>query len=94
MARTKDQLIQIIVNNKLDDLMAGANWGDLVSAVSGSAQEEKDAILAELVTKNDAQVGYLLRQLLIKQIKADGVIAANALLADNSLSLAELDLIL
>ena len=94
MARTKEQLIDIIVNNKELELIQAATWPDLVSAVSNMVQIEKDALIATIILRDNAQTGYLLYEAIKKQVRADATVGVTALLNDDNLSLTELDLVL
>ena len=94
MARTKEQLIEIIVNNKELELIQSASWQDLVDSVSSMTQIEKDALLATIIIRDNAQTGYLLYEAVKKQVRANATAGVNTLLNDDNLSLAELDLVL
>ena len=92
--RTKEQLITILANHKKKGLFDSAQWSDLVSAISGIDQTTKDEIVGHLVTGEDTQAGYVLRQLLLTDAEARAETIATDILADDTISLAELDTIL
>lgn len=94
MARTKEQLIEIIVNNKEIELIQSTSWQDLVNAVGNMTQVEKDALLATIVIRDNPQTGYLLYEAIKAQVRANATAGVTTLLNDDNLSLTELDLVL
>lgn len=94
MARTKEQLVEIIVNNKESELIQAATWSDLVAAVGNMTQAEKDALISTIVTRDNIQTGYMLYEAVKTQVKLQATSGVTTLLNDDNLSLTELDLIL
>lgn len=94
MARTKEQLIEIIVNNKELELIQSAQFSDLVDAVANMTAAEKDTLLATIVIRDNPQTGYLLYEAVKAQVRANATAGVTTLLNDDNLSLTELDLVL
>ena len=92
--RTKTELIDILVNNKIDDLVGAATWADLVSAVTALTETEQTTLLGYIIMRNDVQAGFTLYTALVNEVKANATTGANTLLNDDNLTLAELDLVL
>lgn len=92
--RTKEQLTTILAKHKKQEKYESSTWQDLVTSIGGAAQTDKDQLLTEILTKNDTQFGYLARMLLESNAEQRAYDAAEAILADDTVSLAELDTLL
>ena len=94
MARTKEQLIEIIVDNKELDLIQAVTWSTLVDAVSNMTADQKTTLINMIVLRDDAGIGLTLYNAVKEQVRADATVGVTTLLNDDNLSLTELDLIL
>jgi len=94
MARTKEELKEAIIANKRTDLFRTANWGLLISTINAFTQEEKDEIIEAIVENNFVQVGSMIATKLNDTLSTTFSTEVDTILADDTITLEELDIIL
>ena len=94
MARTKEELIVILAKHKKNEFFQSSTWADLVRTIGGTTQAEKDSFMMDIILKKDTAFGYSARMLLEKDAEQRAYDAAEAILADDTVSLTELDTLL
>ena len=91
---TKDQIIQALAKRLAKKPQAAATWGDLVSSVQAFTPSQKATLLAKLTSGDFESAGKQLAVALRAEVTSDVVAEATAMLADDQLSLAEIERIL
>ena len=94
MARTKEELKEAIITHKRTDLFRTANWGLLISTINAFTQEEKDEIIEAIVENNFVQVGSMIATKLNDTLSTTFSTEVDTILADDTITLEELDIIL
>ena len=89
--RTKDQLRDIIASRLDGRIFHAYKFSDLVSAISSATPAQKQLLVDLLVKGHTKEAGDLLEKALKSKSKTDSITQADNLLADDSLSLTELD---
>ena len=91
IVRTKDEMVNILAQRQLSDMLMNSTWSDLVSAISAYDQQQKNKLVKLIATRKSKLVGELLYQALLDDAKGRALSYVNARLADDSLSLQEID---
>jgi hypothetical protein len=94
MTLTKDQLKSRFLPSLLVKRRQTVVWGDVVSAVAAATPQQKAAIVEKLKTKEYAQVGRDLAEILMASLTAEINQTLDSKLADNRLTIDELSDIL
>ena len=92
--RTKEQLRDIIAQRLEAKLFQVATFSDLVVGISAATDSQKQLLVDLLINGNKEKAGGLLLIALKAKIKQDSINQADIMLADDSLSLVELDSII
>lgn len=92
--RTRQEIIDIIAKILIQKKVEESTWSDLVTAVQGIKQTDRDNLVRLLGESKEAGAGKILKDALYDNAKTRAFDEANQLLADDLLSLAELDRIL
>ncbi|MCU0810610.1 MAG: hypothetical protein MUE59_06170 [Thiobacillaceae bacterium] len=91
---TKDEIKAIIVPRLAARARAELTWGQVKDAVSAAGGAAKADVVAAIVAGNAKQAGALLIALTSAYLKTSAGTTADGLLADDNLSLAELEQVL
>ena len=91
MPLTQEQIKTRIVSSLLPKYRAELTWANLVTAVAGSDAQDKADLVTALKNGNPLSAGRRMDALVKKWMTAQAGIEADAMLADGSLTLAELD---
>ena len=91
MPKTKDQIVSILTRKKTGEMLNASAWGDLVSAIQTATPAQKNEIVKQLVSGKSKLAGVTLQGLLNENAKERAKSFVNTALANNSLSLEELD---
>ena len=91
MSRTKEEIADLLAERKFKIMLRTATWADLVSAVAGYPQEQKDKLVAMLVQNRTNEAGQALRRALDIEIRAQARASIDVSLADDLLTLSEID---
>jgi GTP-sensing pleiotropic transcriptional regulator CodY len=94
MALTKEEIAAKLARRVQAKMRRDLTWGQLVAAVGGATPAEKDHILTALKAGDPATIGGLLFHLVNEQLAAEARAEVANALANNSLSLAELERVL
>ena len=91
MALTPEQIKVRIVSSLIPKYRADLTWSSLVSAVAGSDEQGKTDLVAALKSGNSLSAGRRLDKIINNWIREQAGTEADGMLADGSLTLAELD---
>ena len=91
MPRTKEQIAELLTDRKFNIMLRTATWADLVSAVSGYPQDQKDKLVTMLVQNRTDEAGRALRRALDDEMRIQARARVDAILLDDSLTLIEID---
>jgi hypothetical protein len=91
MARTKEEIASVLAERKVHQFVKDSVWTDLTGAVQSQGAANRSKLLDLLKTGNVNEAGQLLRDWLADDAKTRAKVYVDNLLADNSLSIAELD---
>lgn len=89
--RTKEEISVILSKRKLPEMVSNSTWADLVSSISSLSQAEKDSLVQLIISGSSKKVGDRLKRALHENAKERAVASVDILLADDNLSLTELD---
>lgn len=94
MARTKQELTDLSAARIHDQNRAALNWGRFISALNQAATPQREQILAAIIQGDTVGVGtFVITQVEVKH-KTDADREAVTILADDNVTLDELDRIL
>lgn len=91
--KTKEEITQIIANKLYDKHYSALVFGDLTAYVGGLGEQGKAKLLDAILTGKDADVGEFLRSGMVATAEANALAEATTMMADDSLSLAEMQAI-
>ena len=91
---TKEQLITYLTKTKTRKLLEASVWSDLTTALGGLTTEEKDDIAVRIATGAGQAVINKIQSEMETNAEALATTEVTAALADDTLSLAELDSLL
>jgi hypothetical protein len=94
MALTKDEIKARIVPKLAQQARAVLTWGQIKDAVNAAGAAAKAEIVQAVVDGNARQVGTLMISLATAHLQTLAAAEANTLLADDALTLAELERVL
>ena len=87
---TKDQLIHFISNRRADKLLKSASWSDLTAAVSSLTAQQRDEIAKGVANSNYSSIEPL-RRIIVDTLRNQAQTETATALADDNLTLQELD---
>ena len=93
MAKTKQEITDIISERLYISHYNALTFSDLSSVVGGLSAAGKAALLEAILGGQDAKVGQFLRKEMIAFARANADVEATSLMADDVLTLAELQII-
>lgn len=91
---TRDQVIANIKSRLINKRVSELVWGDITAAVGALSAPQKQVIVEAFRAKDPARVSKLLFKAVRGKVVADATLEANSMMADDSLSLAELQRVL
>ena len=91
MPLTKEQIKARLVAKLLPKYKDGLTWSQLVSAVQASNATDKTSIVAAIADGAAHEAGLILSRLIINELTSLAETEADNMLADDTLSLTELD---
>ena len=91
MARTKEQIAEILTKRYTRNMMQSSAWGDLVAAVQAATPGDRDVLLNHVKNGRTKQAGIKMQRLLVENAKSRAKTQVDTMLADDSLNLTELD---
>lgn len=94
MPRTKEQLAIELAAGKTEEFLKDSTWADLTNAMTSQNPGQKQKLLSTLTNGNTKQAGETLRGWLQKDAEARAKVYVDARLADDSLTITELDEVL
>jgi hypothetical protein len=94
MPRTKEQLAKELASGKTDEFIKNSGWADLTNAILSQNAGQQQKLLKTLINGNTKQSGETLRGWLAKDAEARAKAFVDQRLADDSLTIAELDEVL
>lgn len=89
--RTKEEMAVILSKRLVSQKLSESTWSDLVLAISGSTAQQKEWLVKHIAQNKHKQVGEALHKALVKNAEDRAKLDVDAMLADDTLSLAELD---
>ncbi len=89
--RTKDQIIDILSQRKVSSQMNSSTWNDLVSAIQVYDAQQKERFVKFIIEGRHNEVGRLLQDALLANAEQRAKDEVSAMLADDTLSLTEID---
>lgn len=91
---TKDELKAILVRRLMPKYRESLAWAGVTAAVANSSAADKTEIVAALREGDQKQAGAVLMKIVAAHAVVQAAAEADTLLADESLSLAELERVL
>ena len=91
---TKDQLITWMASRKQKKLLQSADWGDLITAIGDLSAEEKDEIAKQVATGQSVAAVQNLSRIMQTNAMQTAKTEATTALADDNLTLAEMQSLL
>lgn len=91
MARTKEEMAEILADRKKAEFMAGSTWNDLVAAVQAATPAQRTKLIKVLREGNRKEAGTILHKALLENARGRAKAHVDAMLADNSIDMLELD---
>lgn len=91
MARSKEELAVILTRKQTDKMFAESTWANLVSAIQAVTGNQKEKLVDMLVNGQSKKAGEALRNLLRKDAQVRAKAHVDSALADDSVSITELD---
>ena len=92
--RTKTELSNALAARYADKLFSKSTFAELVSAVQASTSRQKSQLVENLVNGNVEKAGDLLRNALLAEANKNAAMVIDGMLANDTLSLEEIDAIL
>ena len=89
--RTKEELAIALSDRKSKENFKKANFGTLVSTMQSLSDEDKSKIIDMLLSGNTKRIGSMLSSAVRKKSESDAKEEVDLLLADDLLSLDEID---
>lgn len=93
MAKTKDEITEIVSKRLYQTHYEALVFADLVTAVGGLTTLQKTKLMDGIIEGQELAVGTFLHELMIDVANAKADVEATNLMADDNLTLAELQLI-
>jgi len=94
MPRTREQIIEIVSKILVQRKVEESTWADLVNAVQNINSVDKTNLVRLLAESKDTGAGKILKEALYRNAESRALDEANILLADDTLSISELDRLL
>ena len=89
--RTKDEMATLLSRRLVSAKMDDSTWSDLVASIQATTPQEKDWLVKQIAQAKYREVGQALHAALLKDAEERAKTAVNTMLADDTLTLAELD---
>lgn len=90
MARTKAEIISDLARRKEKKILQSFGWSDLVAAIQAWNGAERQAFV-DMVKSNNSAATNTIHQALMAKARADAQTLVEGYLADDQLSLTEID---
>ena len=87
---TPEELEALIARKLFSKHMAELTWSEIVGVVGGSTQEQKNALVQRFSEGKGSQAGEAMQKAINIKMRSDAEAEAAAMMADNTLSSAEL----
>ena len=87
---TPEELEALIAKKLFSKHMAELTWAEIVSVVGGSTTEQKQALVQRFSQGKGDQAGQAIQKAINIKLRSDAEAEAAAMMADNTLSSAEL----
>lgn len=94
MALTKDQIINRLARQLVDDKITGLTWAQLVMAVQALTAEQKAALVEAIRARHTAQIGGMMNDAVRTWAATQAQADAATMLTNDVLTLADLEKIL
>jgi hypothetical protein len=94
MALTKEQITQRLARHLVDDRIGALTWAQLVLAVQAMTVEQRAALLAAVQMRATQQIGESIKAAVLNWARTQAQADAATMLANDVLSLADLEKIL
>lgn len=94
MSRTKDEMAIILTSRHTRTMFEVSTWSDLVDAIQGATPQQKDHLVQLLIDGKTNIAGKKLRDALQNNAKVRAKTYVDGILADDNLTLQELDSVL
>lgn len=91
---TRNEIVQQIALRLFPEERKLATWSDLVSAVQASTSVQRTQLVKAVIKGSNTEAGEIMVRLMHAELKKKAVTSAETMLADDQLSLAELERIL
>ena len=92
--RTKEEIIAALAKKNLSDVLSNSTWADLVASISSFDEAQKQTFVSLVANGNAKKVGEQLKRVLRLNAVDRSRASVEAMLADDSLDLTEIDAIL
>ena len=89
--RTKEELANALIARKSGSMLSNSAWGDLVSAISAIPAEKRKELVRMIINKQSKQLSVFLYKLLENNARDRARTYIDSVLADDNISIAELD---
>lgn len=89
--RTKEEIAGILAKRKVSDALASSTWADLVASIQLFTPEQRNNFVRLVANGNTKTAGEKLKQALYINAQERARADVDALLADDSLTIGELD---
>ena len=87
---TPEELEALIARKLFSKHMAELTWTEIVGVIGGSNQQQKDALVSMFSNGRGANAGEAMQNAINAKMRTDAETEAAAMMADNTLSSAEL----
>lgn len=94
MPRTKEQMAQELAAGKTEQFLKDSTWTDLETAMAAQNQGQQTALLNQIINGNFQNVGQMLAGWLRADAEARAKVYVDARMADDVLTMTELDEVL
>ena len=88
---TKEELAAQLARKRTKQVFRESLWSDLVNSIQSATPSQRDALVQMLIHGEVKKAGDTLRNRLFADAKARAAAQIDAILADDNVSLAELD---
>ena len=89
--RTKDEMATLLSRKLVSAKMDDSSWSDLVTAIQATTAQEKTWLVKQIAQAKYREVGQALHTALLKDAESRAKTEVDTMLADDTLTLAELD---
>jgi len=92
--RTKPEIAKILIDRDASKEAGLATWSNLMSMLSGLSDEKKAYLLGSIISNNGKRVIGLLNKEMMTIAVSRSSTRINAMLADNTITIADMDSLL